>query len=790
MPHRSRLRLPHRALAALLLGLLALPHAAAEDRPAGSPTVLAPTRDDQAVAGRVRLKRGVHAVGDANGDGVLQITTDGTVLDLRDAALVGADDDTPADQYRGVGIRVVGARNVTIRGGLVRGYRIGIQAVDAPGLVLEGVDASENYRQRLGSTPRREDARDWLWPHTNDAGEWEQRYGAGLSLTNCAGAHVRRCRVRHGQNGLLLTRCAGVRVLNNDFSFNSGWGVALYRSNRCTLAGNRCDFCVRGYSHGTYARGQDSAGFLVFEQSSDNAFVGNSATHSGDGFFLYAGHETTKKTGTGGCNRNVVYDNDFSFAVANGIEATFSEDNVFVRNRCDGCDHGVWAGYSRRTLLGGNRMRDCLTAGISIEHGQSNRIVHNEIAGGPVGIHLWWDPDPDFVGGVFGKAGDTSSSQNVIVGNDILAHGIAVRLVGDRDTVLRWNVLHGREALLDLGAGTRPGPIEHNLFRGPRSETRPAAALVRGAGADAFALSPTNQRRGRVQAPSGVDLAGLNETLRLARPPTRLPERPDVPDAAPRRRDERRPQGRAQMRIGPWGPLDPSQPALLPVDPGRGTFDLVGEGTWRVLSQKGHVSITTKQGGRYTSTREGTLPGRVTVLASPLNPRGPWTDITPFEVTFEVAGRRLLARGTLVQTAWHVVHFPWTQDPRTHGEAWKALATKARAQWPHPKQNHTMFALDFPWQSGGPGTLEPDRFGTLAWCSLRTPAGRYRIRTVSDDGIRVWVDDKLVIDNWTHHAATEDTAEFTLTEGTHVIRVEHFEIDGWAQLSLKLEALR
>ena len=180
--------------------------------------------------------------------------------------------------------------------------------------------------------------------------------------------------VNEGQNGLLLTRCEGAKAFDNEFSFNSGWGIALYRSNRCVVAHNRCDWCVRGYSHGVYHRGQDSAGILVFEQSSHNVFVGNSATHGGDGFFLYAGHETTQRTGLGGCNDNLVFDNDFSHAVANGIEATFSKGNLFVRNHCADADHGIWAGYSADSLFASNDMHACKTAGISIEHGQNNRI--------------------------------------------------------------------------------------------------------------------------------------------------------------------------------------------------------------------------------------------------------------------------------------------------------------------------------------------------------------------------------------------------------------------------------
>ena len=90
---------------------------------------------------------------------------------------------------------------------------------------------------------------------------------------------------------------------------------------------NRIDWCVRGYSHGFYNRGQDSAGLLMYEQSSGNTVASNSITHGGDGLFLWAG-QSTMDTGQGGATTTILR-NDFSHAPANGIEATFSR-NTFV----------------------------------------------------------------------------------------------------------------------------------------------------------------------------------------------------------------------------------------------------------------------------------------------------------------------------------------------------------------------------------------------------------------------------------------------------------------------------
>jgi hypothetical protein len=58
--------------------------------------------------------------------------------------------------------------------------------------------------------------------------------------------------------------------------------------------------------------------------------------------------------------------------------------------------------------------------------------------------------------------------------------------------------------------------------------------------------------------------------------------------------------------------------------------------------------------------------------------------------------------------------------------------------------------------------LPKDRFGTIAETKLNVPAGRWKVSTTSDDGVRVWMDDKLVIDNWTWHVPTVDSTEITI----------------------------
>ena len=320
----------HRIRGAVLALAWLAPLGAPRAQPAGAeePAGIAIGADDLVITASTRVRPGTYAVVDRDGDGVVHVRGKGVRLDLTGVTLVGAASGADPSTHAGIGISVEGAEGCEIVGGSARGFRVGLRAQGCPGLSVTGFEGSGNRRDRLKSTPEAEDAEDWLWPHENDEGQWEKRYGAAISLVDCEGAKVTGCACHHGQNGLLLSRCDRAVVVANDFSFNSGWGIALWRTSHARFVRNRCDFCVRGYSHGAYARGQDSAGFLVFEQCSHNLFASNSATHSGDGFFLYAGNETLKVTGKGGCNGNRVVRNDFSHAVANGIEATFSDGNI------------------------------------------------------------------------------------------------------------------------------------------------------------------------------------------------------------------------------------------------------------------------------------------------------------------------------------------------------------------------------------------------------------------------------------------------------------------------------
>ncbi len=95
--------------------------------------------------------------------------------------------------------------------------------------------------------------------------------------------------------------------------------------------------------------------------------------------------------------------------------------------------------------------------------------------------------------------------------------------------------------------------------------------------------------------------------------------------------------------------------------------------------------------------------------------------------------------------------------------------------------------LDLQWGLDAPDpTLGVDRFSARFSGVLTAPSsGLYTIATESDDGVRVWIDGALVIDDWNPHFVTRTEGSVELTAGATVpILVEYFEIDIEASLRL------
>jgi hypothetical protein len=99
-------------------------------------------------------------------------------------------------------------------------------------------------------------------------------------------------------------------------------------------------------------------------------------------------------------------------------------------------------------------------------------------------------------------------------------------------------------------------------------------------------------------------------------------------------------------------------------------------------------------------------------------------------------------------------------------------------------------SIDFDWGSGSPGPAIPSNNFSVRWTrSVHFQPGAYRFTVTSDDGIRLYVDDRPVIDQWWDHPPQTFTGYLRLTTGEHEIRVEYYENTGRAMVQVSWEVV-
>jgi beta-glucosidase len=87
--------------------------------------------------------------------------------------------------------------------------------------------------------------------------------------------------------------------------------------------------------------------------------------------------------------------------------------------------------------------------------------------------------------------------------------------------------------------------------------------------------------------------------------------------------------------------------------------------------------------------------------------------------------------------------------------------------------------VNFDWGTGSPapGVVPVDDF-SARWTGKLVPtvSGKYRLGAVADDGVRIYLDGKLIAEDWTQHAPTTVTGEVNLEAGrTYDLKMEYYE---------------
>lgn len=133
------------------------------------------------------------------------------------------------------------------------------------------------------------------------------------------------------------------------------------------------------------------------------------------------------------------------------------------------------------------------------------------------------------------------------------------------------------------------------------------------------------------------------------------------------------------------------------------------------------------------------------------------------------------------------VSVAWAQDvtPRHSDPGWQAVYWNNSDLNGAPVIQRQDNDLNFDWGFSSPDRALPyDNFSARWERYIDVTPGTYRFTAVVDDGIRVWIDNDLLINQWREQAVQTYTAEKYLGPGHHLIRVEYFERSGAALAKL------
>ena len=130
-----------------------------------------------------------------------------------------------------------------------------------------------------------------------------------------------------------------------------------------------------------------------------------------------------------------------------------------------------------------------------------------------------------------------------------------------------------------------------------------------------------------------------------------------------------------------------------------------------------------------------------------------------------------------------VAKLSWTR--LNSGGQWQGQYFANRTLSGSPALTRGDAAVNFNWGTGAPAPgLPVDNFSVRWTRTMPFTAGQYRFTATSDDGVRIWVNNQIIINDWSDHAQRTTTNDVTLPAGTLPIVVEYYDNGGGAMVQV------
>ncbi len=121
---------------------------------------------------------------------------------------------------------------------------------------------------------------------------------------------------------------------------------------------------------------------------------------------------------------------------------------------------------------------------------------------------------------------------------------------------------------------------------------------------------------------------------------------------------------------------------------------------------------------------------------------------------------------------------------------WEAKYYNNMGLWGEPVLVRNESGINNDWGYNSPSDEILANYFSAEWTTVASfNAGTYRFYATADDGMRVYVNDELIIDVWYDSQQHTTSADLVLTEGTHSLKVQYYDNSGLAMAKVNWEAV-
>jgi hypothetical protein len=263
-------------------------------------------------------------------------------------------------------------------------------------------------------------------------------------------------------------------------------------------------------------------------------------------------------------------------------------------------------------------------------------------------------------------------------------------------------------------------------------------------------------------------------------------------------------RGRDTIIVDEWGPYDWKSPKLwpvldanprapgadLPYSPPAGPTPTVRESRLRVLGPQGRWRVVSARGA-VPAASEGSVGDVLSV--TPATAEG----LIDWNLALEYRGEAVVSpRGAktaagrpyrfeysrfFVPIDWRIEFFEYSDgsDPVKQPAAFAKLLEGAPIR--QVRHDRLDYLSGRPLEDG----LPRDRFALTAEGRATLPPGEFVLQVIADDGVRVWVDDRLVLDDW--EPGESRLSRVPIAGGERRLKVHYYEVGGFAELRFDIQ---